>query len=152
MCAPTDFTIGSEVSCIDGSCGELRRVVVDPVARALTHLVVEPKHGRQRGHLVPVNLVASTTDGIRLACTTAEFEKFDEAEETQFIPGGNGRLGYGQDHMLSWPYYGLGGMGSYGTGSRSRGMGTGSASAPSGPARNSPRAKPTWLEAGPGRN
>ena len=132
MCAPTDFTIGSEVSCIDGSCGELRRVVVDPVARALTHLVVEPKHGRQRGHLVPVNLVASTTDGIRLACTTAEFEKFDEAEETQFIPGGNGRLGYGQDHMLSWPYYGLGGMGSYGTGSRSRGMGTGRARAPSG--------------------
>jgi hypothetical protein len=134
MSGPTDFTIGSNVSCIDGACGNLRRVVIDPVARALTHLVVEPKHGRQRGHLVPVNLAASTADGIRLACTTAEFEKLDEAEETQFVPGGYSQLGYGRDQMLSWPYYGLGGMGAFGMASPSRGpgMGTGSAELPSG--------------------
>jgi len=41
----TEFTIASEVSCSDGVRGELGRVVVDPVAKALTHLVVEPKHG-----------------------------------------------------------------------------------------------------------
>ena len=64
MSGPTEFTIGSEVSSSDGPCGELRRVVIDPVARALTHLVVEPKHGRGKGHLVPINLVVSTTDGI----------------------------------------------------------------------------------------
>jgi sporulation protein YlmC with PRC-barrel domain len=132
MSGPTDFTIGSEVFCIDGACGELRRVVIDPVARALTHLVIEPKHGRQRGHLVPINIAASTTGGIRLACTTAEFEKFDEAEETQFIPGGDPQFGYGQEHMVSWPYYGVG-MGSYGVGSLSRGMGMGgSTGAPNG--------------------
>jgi hypothetical protein len=34
--ATADFTIGSEVACIDGVCGELTRVVVDPVARALS--------------------------------------------------------------------------------------------------------------------
>ena len=123
MTGPTDFTIGSEVSCLDGACGKLRRVVVDPVARALTHLVVEPKHGRERGRLVPIDLAASTADGIRLSCTKAEFEKLDEAEETQFIPGGYSRSGYGQDQMFSWPYYGLGmgsrgmgGMGNLGTG------------------------------------
>ena len=54
MSGPTEFTIGSEVSSSDGACGELRRVVIDPVARALTHLVVEPKHGRAKGHLVPI--------------------------------------------------------------------------------------------------
>ena len=108
MSEPTEFTIGSEVSCSDGACGELRRVVIDPVARALTHLVVEPKHGPARGHLVPVNLVVSASEGITLRCTTSEFEKLDEAEETQFIPGGNTQFGYGKDEMLSWPYYGLG--------------------------------------------
>ena len=41
------YTIGVEVTCSDGVCGDLRRVVIDPVARVLTHLVVEPKH---RGH------------------------------------------------------------------------------------------------------
>ncbi len=116
MSGPTEFTIGSQVSSSDGPCGELRRVVIDPVARALTHLVVEPKHGRGKGHLVPINLVVSTTDGISLACTTAEFEKLDEAEETQFIPGGSGQSGYEQDQMLSWPYYGLGGGAGFGMG------------------------------------
>jgi sporulation protein YlmC with PRC-barrel domain len=109
MSEPTEFIIGSEVSCSDGACGELRRVVIDPVARALTHLVVEPKHGPPRGHLVPVDLVLSASQGITLTCTTSEFEKLDEAEETQFIPGGSTRFGYGQGQMLSWPYYGLGG-------------------------------------------
>ena len=116
MSGPTEFTIGSEVSSSDGPCGELRRVVIDPVARALTHLVVEPKHGRAKGHLVPINLVVSTSDGITLACTTAEFEKLDEAEETQFISGGSGQSGYEQDQMLSWPYYGLGGGAGFGMG------------------------------------
>ena len=109
MSEPTGFIIGSEVSCSDGACGELRRVVIDPVARALTHLVVEPKHGPARGHLVPVDLVVSASEGITLTCTTSEFEKLDEAEETQFIPGGDTQFGYGQDQMLSWPYYGLSG-------------------------------------------
>ena len=45
-----------------------------PLLAPSTHLVVEPKHGRAKGHLVPINLVVSTTDGIALACTTAEFE------------------------------------------------------------------------------
>ncbi|HTT91569.1 MAG TPA: PRC-barrel domain-containing protein [Acidimicrobiales bacterium] len=116
MSGPTEFTIGSEVSCSDGPCGELRRVVIDPVARALTHLVVEPQHGRAKGRLVPINLVVSTTDGIALACTTAEFDKLDEAEETQFISGGSGESGYEQDQMLSWPYYGLGAGVGYGMG------------------------------------
>lgn len=103
-----EFTIGSDVSCGDGDCGELRRVVVDPVARALTHLVVEPRHRRGAGRLVPIGLVDSSAAGIRLRCTTAQFEALDAAEETQFLPGAAGQWGYGQDQMLSWPYYGLG--------------------------------------------
>ena len=60
LAASTEFTIGSEVSCPDGTCLELRRVVVDPVARALTHLVVEEKHRPGTGHLVPIDLVSSS--------------------------------------------------------------------------------------------
>jgi len=33
------FTIGAEASCTDGPCGKLNRVVIDPVARELTHLI-----------------------------------------------------------------------------------------------------------------
>lgn len=47
------FVIGAEVSCSDGACGEVRRVVVAPVAEAVTHLVVGPEHPRGLGRLVP---------------------------------------------------------------------------------------------------
>ncbi len=115
MSETTEFTIGSDVSCSDGACGELRRVVVDPIARALTHLVVEAKHRQGMGHLVPVDLVSSAGAEIHLRCTVAQFEALDDAEETQFLPGASGQWGYGQDQMLSHPYYGLG-MGGMGMG------------------------------------
>jgi hypothetical protein len=107
MDGPIDFTIGSDVSCSDGSCWELRRVVLDPVARALTHLVVGPKHGRDKGHLVPIDLVTSAHAEVKLACTRSELEKLDEAEETHFIPGGNTHSRYGHEQALAWPYYRL---------------------------------------------
>jgi sporulation protein YlmC with PRC-barrel domain len=108
MTEPTQFTIGAEVSCTDGVCGEVSRVVVDPVARAVTHLVVEPKHRFGLGRLVPLGLVDAGPDGIRLGCTLAEFGQLEAAEETQFLPGGGGYGTYGPEQTLSWPYYGLG--------------------------------------------
>jgi sporulation protein YlmC with PRC-barrel domain len=104
-----EFTIGAEVSCTDGDCGKVSSVVVDPVARAVTHLVVEPKHRQGLGRLVPLDLVDATTGGIRLRCALAAFEQLDSAEETQFIPGSSGYSAYGPGQVVSWPYYGLGG-------------------------------------------
>ena len=48
MTEAAQFIIGSQVVCDDGVCGELRRVVIDPVGRAITHLVVEPTAKRSR--------------------------------------------------------------------------------------------------------
>jgi hypothetical protein len=112
MDEPTEFTIGSDVACRDGACGKLTRVVVDPVARTLTHLVVEPKQRRGVARLVPVDLVESTSNEstsneIQLRCTRSEFDELEEAEETHFLPGASGQWGYGQEEMLSWPYFGL---------------------------------------------
>ena len=38
MAKTTPFTIGADASCTDGACGKMTRVVVDPIARAITHL------------------------------------------------------------------------------------------------------------------
>ena len=108
MAETTQFTIGADASCTDGVCGEVTRVVVDSVARAVTHLVVEPKHRQGLGRLVPLDLVDATTGEVRLRCTVTEFEKLDFAEETQFLPGDSAYVGYGPGQVLSWPYYGLG--------------------------------------------
>jgi sporulation protein YlmC with PRC-barrel domain len=108
MSGSGQFTIGSEVACSDGVCGELRRVVVNPVARALTHLVVEARHRQGNGRLVPIDLVESAAAEIQLRCTMAEFNALEDAEETQFLPGASGDWDYQQEQMLSLPYYGLG--------------------------------------------
>ena len=108
MAGTVQFTIGAEASCSDGTCGEVTRVIVDPVAEAVTHLVVDPKHRQGLGKLVPLSLVDATSGQIRLRCTEAEFEQLDPAEETQFIPGTSGYASYGPGQVGYWPYYGLG--------------------------------------------
>ncbi|HWG73377.1 MAG TPA: PRC-barrel domain-containing protein [Acidimicrobiales bacterium] len=110
MAEATQFMIGAGASCSDGDCGEVIRVVVDPVARAVTHLVVEPKHRQGLGRLVPLDLVDATAGQVRLRCTVAEFEALDPAEETQFLSGVGGYAGYGPDQVFAWPYYGMGGV------------------------------------------
>jgi sporulation protein YlmC with PRC-barrel domain len=108
MAEATQFTIGVDASCTDGVCGEVSRVVIDPVAQAVTHLVVEPKHRQGLGRLVPVDLIDATPEEVKLRCTTAEFEQLDAAEETQFLPGSGGYAGYRPGQAFSWPFYGLG--------------------------------------------
>jgi sporulation protein YlmC with PRC-barrel domain len=102
------FTMGARVVASDGECGRLARVVIDPVAQALTHLVVAPKHDPGLGRLVPVDLVeAVETDRILLRCTRARFRALDQSDDVQFLPGDADGLGYGSQAMM-WPYYGLG--------------------------------------------
>jgi sporulation protein YlmC with PRC-barrel domain len=121
MSKTTQFIIGSEVACTDGVCGHLSRVVIDPVARAITHLVVKPRHRRDAGRLVPIDLVTSTAKEIQLRCTKSGFDSLEVAEETQFLSGGGGQLGYSQDQMHSLPYYGLA---THDMGTRVSGLGT----------------------------
>lgn len=127
MTKTTQFMIGSEVRCRDGACGKLSRVIVDPLARAVTDLVVEPGHGNHVGRIVPLDLVDGTTAEIELRCTAAEFEKLEAAEETHFLQDADGYQGYDREHVLTWPYYGCGlsglGMGAMGMGLGGLGLG-----------------------------
>ena len=108
-------TIGAHVSCTDGACGKVTRVVVDPVARAVTHIVVEPHHQHIKGRLVPIDLVDATADGVKLRSTMAEFEALDPAEETHFVAGTITYAAYGPEQAVFWPHAAKGGRyGGYG--------------------------------------
>jgi hypothetical protein len=97
MGVPTDFTIGSTVRCSNGVCGELTRVVVDPVTLSVTHLAVGRRHRKHGTRLVPIELVESVDNEIRLRCTKTEFKGLDEAEEPQPQAESDGRRGLVQD-------------------------------------------------------
>lgn len=102
------FAIGSQAVCQDGPCGRLRRVIVDPAMKTVTHLVVEPKRYPGFGRLVPIELVEADDHRIRLGCTRAELDKFAAAEETEYLPAGTAGS-CTQDEVLTWPYYSVGG-------------------------------------------
>jgi sporulation protein YlmC with PRC-barrel domain len=107
--------IGAQVSCTDGECGELVRVIFNPVTNTVTHLAVAPKHherlGRyhkELGRLVPIELVEASDPTIRLRCTLAEFEQLDSAEEDQLLPYTNPESGIvSGGGAASWPLYQL---------------------------------------------
>ena len=70
-----------------GHCGEVRRLIIDPAAEIVTHLVIQPGHRQEAGRLVPVHLVETTDGEIRLRCTRAEFDNLDHAAERDMVAG-----------------------------------------------------------------
>ena len=125
MADTAEFAIGAEASATDGPVGKVSRVVVDPVAKALTHLVVEPGLGQGPSRLVPLDLVdGGGASEVRLSCTKAEFENLEPAEETKFIPRTTSFGSYGAGDVLSWPYYGAAGIGDLDGIGGAGGMGT----------------------------
>ena len=95
MAGQIAFTMGAKASCVDGFCGEVSRIVIDPATDAVTHLVIEPKHRQETGRLVPLDLVDTTAGEIGLRCTLAEFGGLEAAEETELVDSGPERLGVG---------------------------------------------------------
>ena len=75
-----EFTLGARASCPDGFCGVVSGTIVDPAARAVTHLVIEPENGSV-ARLVPLDLVEGTADDVRLRCALDEFGRLDPAEK-----------------------------------------------------------------------
>ena len=106
----TEFILGASASCTDGHCGEVTRAILDPAARTVTHLVIEPRHHQADGRLVPVAMVDAAAGEIGLRCTLAEFERLDASEEIEFAEGVDYGGGYGSADAVQG-YGEVGGMG-----------------------------------------
>jgi sporulation protein YlmC with PRC-barrel domain len=82
----TLLKIGAVAVGSDGYRGEVRAVVIDPVAATVTHVAVEPDGRSGLARLVPLGQVDADPDAapgqLRLRYTEAEFMTLDPAEET----------------------------------------------------------------------
>jgi hypothetical protein len=117
----TEFTIGARASCSDGFCGEVTRLITDPAALTVTHLVIQPKHKKYHGRLVPLDLVDTTTGDIRLRCTLEEFDGLQPAEEVDVVEGDEYLGGYGAGSSVQ----GYGNVGAMGVGAGASGVSIG---------------------------
>ncbi len=76
--------VNGKVVCTDGSEGFVSTVVVDPVQRVLTHVVV--KTSRDTDHLVPLAVIDNADEEtVYLNCTVAELESMPTFTELHYI-------------------------------------------------------------------
>jgi len=105
--------IGASVSCTDEEVGELADVVIDPITKRVTHLVVQPRHEHGLARLVPIELAEGGGAGkpaILLDCTVEEVRRLAPVQEFAFLrldefPVGDREWDVGVMDVLAQPYY-----------------------------------------------
>jgi len=99
------------VDAADGHAGGLADVLVDPVARRVTHLVVRRTHAvHPRSHLVPVEAARVEGDRIRLSWTRDQLAATEPVDETDFVelggwPHSTEEWDVGIVRVISWPRF-----------------------------------------------
>jgi sporulation protein YlmC with PRC-barrel domain len=107
--------IGNRVHCTDGGYGELADIVIDPLEKRVTHLVVQPEQGEGGARLVPIQLAKGRDDEqheIELECTLDKAEGFESVHEAAYLrlgesPAEDPDWDVGVEDVLAMPYYGL---------------------------------------------
>jgi sporulation protein YlmC with PRC-barrel domain len=100
-----DIPVNAEVKCADGPAGRSIVLIVDPITRQVTHIVVRQKGGLHMERLVPVELVtASTPQKIQLRCTTQELNRMELFVDVEFIPSEYPYTAYEAEDQVFWPY------------------------------------------------
>ena len=62
------------------------------MAREVTHIVVETKHRKGLGRLVPLDFLDDAGDQVTLTCDVAVFKDPEVAEKIQFMPWASSAL------------------------------------------------------------
>ena len=105
--------IGNRVRCTDGVYGELADIVIDPLEKRVTHLVVQPEQGEGEARLVPIQLAKGRDDEqreVELECTLDEAQRFESVHEAAYLrlgesPAEDPDWDVGVEDVLAMPYY-----------------------------------------------
>jgi sporulation protein YlmC with PRC-barrel domain len=105
--------IGNRVRCTDGVYGELADIVIDPLEKRVTHLVVKPEQDEGEARLVPIQLAKGRDDKqreIKLECTLDEAQGFESVREAAYLrlgesPAEDPDWDVGVEDVLAMPYY-----------------------------------------------
>lgn len=105
--------LGTPVRCTDGAYGELADVVIDPISKRLTHLVVRPRRQEVlETRLVPVELAEGGDEAseISLRCTVEEVNWLEPVQEFTYLRLGESAVedpdwDVGVQDVLAMPYY-----------------------------------------------
>jgi sporulation protein YlmC with PRC-barrel domain len=116
--------LGSPVHCSDGVYGELADVVIDPIKRQVTHLVIQPEHRHDLAKLIAIDKAGPAPDvqgQILLDCTIAETEQLEPVQKSAYLRIGEAPVEdpdwqVGIESSLALPYFESMTPGGFGTG------------------------------------
>jgi sporulation protein YlmC with PRC-barrel domain len=104
--------LGTPVRCTDAELGELADVVIDPLSKQITHVVVRSTHGKiAPSRLIPIDLVDRDAErDICLTCTAGEASKCDPVQDFAYVrldemPVDDPKWDVGIERALALPYY-----------------------------------------------
>jgi len=104
--------LGTPVRCTDGMFGELADVVIDPISKRLTHLVVRPPHEEGKARLVPIELAVGGDEEpeVVLNCTVDAVGELEPVHEYAYLRVGESPVedpdwDVGIEDVLAFPYY-----------------------------------------------
>jgi sporulation protein YlmC with PRC-barrel domain len=100
-----DIPLNADVQCTDSPCGRSTTIIVNPITRRVTHLVVAEQAWPHVERTVPLDLVTgSTPNSICLSCTRHEFLDLQTFIETEYVAGDESFLEYEADEYRMLPY------------------------------------------------
>lgn len=100
-----DIPIGVKVFCLRARSGRTTCVIVDPIRKAITHIVVQEKGLSGIERLVPVaEILESQPDRITLRWSQNGFAAFEPFIESRFIGGKDEFLEYKVEHYYFHPF------------------------------------------------
>ena len=105
--------LGTPVRCTDKPYGELADVVVDPISKRVTHVVVRPSHQEAlETRLVPIELVGGGEgpSELSLRCTVEDVNELEPVQEYAYLRLGESAANdpnwdVGVQDVLASPYY-----------------------------------------------
>jgi len=100
-----DIPINAKVVCQNHECGKTTCVVINPISKVVTHIVVQEKGFIGSERLIPVEeILESQADQITLRCSQSELSKFESFTESHYISGEEEFLDYQAEHYYYHPY------------------------------------------------
>lgn len=106
---PRELRLGEVVRATDGPFGEIADIVIEPVGKTITHLVVEP-HGLHRlARLVPMWLVTIEDDHVTVGLDAEHLIQLEKVAFSDFIEVGEqldvgGKWDIGINDCVSLPF------------------------------------------------
>jgi Rieske Fe-S protein len=91
----------AKVRCADKEVGKISKVIVDPLSREISHLVVRESNGQGAERQVPIGQVQEVVseEEVVLRCSIDEFVRFPLLERDQYVTINEVEIAHLEDHL-----------------------------------------------------